>query len=329
MNSLKKIVAIAALLAIGSGAAACAVQPDSADVMGLYYSKGQVDGYQFDHCIPKGQNGDGNWNDEVIWLPTNQRTWTIDDMPDPANPGKFVPAPGADSGDVTIVSAKPEAGQPSGVQVKVATKTSFLLNTFCTDEGADADKGGMARKFWEKFGRRYDADSPDGWKAMLNAELAPTLKTIIRATVREYTADALVANSNDIQAQIQRTVSENLAKEFNRLAGGNFFCGPTFTPAKADCPPLELVIIDVDYADPKIREARNTKQTNEELAAAKVAEAQGILDAAKKQQELYNIPGWVALQKQERISAALVEACKVAHECKLIVGSDGNLVMVQ
>lgn len=44
---------------------------------------------------------------------------------------------------------------------------------------------------------------------------------------------------------------------------------------------------------------------------------------------LYNSPGWVALQKQITASNALIEACKVAKECRLVVGSDGNLVMVQ
>lgn len=333
MKPTRTLAALAAVLAMFT-TAACATTPDYPDQVGLYYNVGQWEGNVFSNCIEPGKTGDWTWNDEVVWLPTNLRTWTIDDMPnpDPNSAIKFVIAPGADSADVTVVSAKPEEGQPSGIQVKVATKTQFLLNTFC-----DA-QGGVARQFWEKIGRRYDANTDKGWRDMLEKELVPTLKTILRDTVRGYNADALVANQEGIQQQVQTTVSSRLAIEFNRLAGGNFFCGPSFNRLRPDCPSLELLVIDVDFADPGIRAARNEKQKQIELAAAKLAEAQGTAaalvaaaqgeaDAAAKVQALYNSPGWVTLQKQITQMKALIEACKVAKECRIIVGADGNLIM--
>jgi hypothetical protein len=175
---------------------------------------------------------------------------------------------------------------------------------------------------------------------MLEANLAPTLKTIIRDVIRgsDASADGLVANDGGVQAQLQKEIGSRLAVEFNRMAGGNFFCGPSFDRTKADCPPLELAIIDIDYADSGIRAARNEKQKQLELAAAKLAEAQGIAaalvekargeaEAAAKLQALYNSPGWVKLQQTIESTKALIEACKVAKECRLIIGSDGNLIM--
>lgn len=44
---------------------------------------------------------------------------------------------------------------------------------------------------------------------------------------------------------------------------------------------------------------------------------------------LYDTPGWMALQKQIEAGKALVEACKAAKECRLVVGADGTLVMAQ
>jgi hypothetical protein len=329
------LCATALLAGLALGAGACSTISDP-DMVGLYYMEGPSDGYKFGECISPGQTGDAEWNNSVVYLPTNLRTWVIDDMPDPADQAgiRRVIAPGADSADAIIVSAKPEKEQPSGVQVRLSTKTSFYLNTFC-DRG-----GGVVREFWEKIGRRYHADTPDGWKAMLNAELVPIQKTIIKDVVRNYAADPFIANQDGVQNEAQKQIAERLAAEFNRITGGQFFCGPSFNRAKPDCPQLELLIIGVEYADPGIQAARNEKVKAVELAAAQlakaqgeaaalVAEAQGKRDAAAALNQLYSTPGWVKLQQQVEAGKALVEACKAAKECRLVIGSDGNLVMVQ
>lgn len=339
MNKLLRATAITAGVGTMLTLSACStVSPP--DMVGLYYMEGPSDGYQFGECVEPGKTGSPEWNNSIIYLPTNLRTWVIDDMPDPSDPSgqKRIIAPGADSADVTIVSAKPEKDQPSGVQVRLSTKTSFVLNTFCDKDG------GVAKQFWEKIGRRYGAnfqDSaivPDGWKNMLNAELVPIQKTIIKDVVRNYSADPFIANQDGVQNEAQSEIARRLAIEFNRITGGNFFCGPTFERSKSDCPQLEMIISGVEYVDAGIQAARNEKQKAVELAAAQlakaqgeaaalVAKAQGEKDAAGNLAALYNSPGWVALQKQISASNALIEACKVAKECRLIVGSDGNLIM--
>lgn len=318
-RAAKVFCATSALAGLLLSASACSTISDP-DAIGLYYMEGPSDGYKFGRCIDPGQTGPALWNNSVVYLPTSLRTWTIDD------------GEGADSKNLITVSAKPEKDQPSGVQVKVSTKTNFYLNTFC-----DAS-GGVVREFWEKIGRRYQADTPDGWRNMLNAELVPIQTTIIKDVIRGYSADPLIANQDGVQNEAQKVIAERLATEFNRIAGGKFFCGPSFNRAKADCPQLELLIIGVEYSDPGIQAARNEKQKAVELAAAKlaeaqgqaaalVAEAQGKRDAAAALNQLYNTPGWVALQKQIEAGRALVEACKVAKECRLVVGADGNLIM--
>jgi hypothetical protein len=316
---VRKTIAGIALAGVLLGLTACSTVADP-DWVGLYYMQGPSDGNQFGYCIEPGQTGDPEWNNEVIYLPISLRTWVISNTD------------GADSKDTITVSAKPQEGQPSGVQVNVWTKTNFYLNTYC-------DKaGGVAREFWEKIGRRYEANTVKGWRNMLLAEFVPTQQKIIADAVREYTADELVANTNGIRTKVQQAVGNTLAIEFNRITGGPFFCGPSFNRLKPDCPPLELSIINVEFTDPGIQAARNEKQKAIELGLAKVAaaeaeakalvaEAQGKADAAAKLDALYRTPGWIELQKQITQMNGLIEACKVAKECRLIVGADGNLIM--
>lgn len=316
--------------------AACSTIADP-DAVGLYYLKGNSDGYKFSKCIEPGATGDAEWNNEAIYLPTNLRTWTIDDMPDPNNPGKYIIAPGADSADVIVVSAAPEEGQPSGVQVRVSTKTNFKFNTYC-----DAS-GGKVKELWETIGRRYKADTEQGRRDLYNAELVPVQKTIIKDVLRAYSANPLIANQDGIQTQAQQKIAERLTVEFNRIAGGNFFCGPSFNRARPDCPPLELLIIGIENADPGIQAARNEKQKAVELAAAKlatangeaaalVAEAKGKKDAAAELTSLYNSPAWVALQQSiiqlemQKIQAEAVKACGNNPNCHMFVGNTPGMI---
>lgn len=314
-RTLAAVVAVAAIFALG---ACSTVAPN--DEVGLYYMQGPSDGDKFNNCIDPSRTGKPEYNNNVIFLPTSLRTWVIS------------PEEGSDSKDPITVSAKPEEGQPSGVQVNVWTKTNFKLNTYCDAEG------GVVRQFWEAVGHRYDADTEKGWRKMLLAEFVPTQQRIIADVIRQYSADDLVANKNGIRTQAQIDVGRQLAVEFNRITGGPFFCGPSFNRIHSECPPLELSIINVEFTDPGIQQARNEKQKAIELGAAKVAaaeaearatvaEAEGKANAAAKLAALYNNPGWVALQKQLASSNALVQACQLAKECRLIVGANGQLIL--
>jgi hypothetical protein len=115
-----------------------------------------------------------------------------------------------------------------------------------------------------------------------------------------------------------------------------FFCGPSFNRVKAECPQLELLVIGVEYADPGIQAARNEKVKAVELAAAKlaaaqgeaaalVAEAEGKRNAAAALNNLYNSPGWVQLQMQI-LQLEAVRACGNNPNCHMFVGGSGTSI---
>lgn len=321
MNRRRAMALIVAVSMAGVVLTGCTSVTDP-DEVGLYYSIGSIDGNTFDHCTKPGGTDDEPYNDEIYYLPMSARTWTI------ANNDK------ADSRDPIIASAKAEAGQPSGVEVKVWSQTKFVLNTFCGGDG----KGGVVKEFWEKTGRRYHADTDDGFKDMLLDNLVAALQKVTRDAIRQYSADELIGNLDGATTKAQTQISNAFASELNRMAGGPFFCGPSFNRAKSDCPPVEFSILDVKYADDGIQAARNEKVKALEQAAAKlataqgeanalVAEAEGKARAAKALEALYSSPGWVSLQKAITQQQGLIEACRAAKECRLIVGSNGQLIM--
>lgn len=321
MNRRAKITASCAAMALALGLTACATITEP-DKIGLYYLEGSSDGYQFGECVDPGKTGPAEWNNSIVYLPASLRNWLVDDVE------------AADDKDPLVVAAAPQEGQPSGIAVRVNIQANFALNTFC-----DA-QGGVIREFWEKVGRRYGADTEAGWKEMLTKTFSTTLKSISKDEVRQHNADNLVANKDGVQGVVLARISEKFSTEVNRLAGGPFFCGPSFNRASKDCPPIELQMIGIELADKGLQDARNAKQRAIEEAAAKLATAEGEAkaliarangerDAAAALNSLYNTPGWVALQKQIEAGKALVEACKAAKECRLVVGADGTLVMAQ
>jgi glutathione S-transferase len=314
---VKKILAAAAAVAVLLVGTACAERAAS-DNMGLWYAQGNSDGDHFDHCVPPGTSDDVSFNDSVYWVPNNLRTWN-------ATPK------GGDTNVPLTLTAKPDAGQTSGTQVLVWTQTSFKLNTYCGSN--EKDSASPIVQWWQSIGRRYQADTTAGWSNMLLNTVEPALEKA-KNTLRGYTADELVAGTvwDQAEPQFEKVFSD----ELTRLSGGNFFCGPSFTRAKPDCPQVAVSIKDVDYSDPGIQNARNDKQKAIEQAAAAVAAAQGAaaaavaaaqgqVDAAAKQRELYNNPNWVALQKAQ-IQLEIAKACGANPNCHMIMGSDGTII---
>lgn len=305
--------ALVGLLAAGVVLTGCSTVAE-ADKVGLYYNRGSLDGDVFSHCINPGEAGDYDWNNKVIFLPVNQRTWNVG-------------GEGSDSGNPIVSSSKPQEGQPSGVEVQVWPKTTFKLNTFCDGNG------GKVKPFWENLGKRYNADTDEGWRKMLLEVLVPPLEKSIRDVTRSYPADDLVGNINGIIAEVQTKVAAQFTAELKRVAGDDYFCGPTFTRVKDDCPPVELLIKDVTFNDPGIQAARNNKQKAAEEAAAQlvraqgeaaalVAEAEGKRNAAAAIANLYKSPGWVQLQMQI-MQLEAVKACATQANCHMFVGNSG------
>lgn len=300
---LKKTLAVLLLFTAALGLGACTISPP--DGVGLYYMEGSSDGYHFDHCLEPGQSGKGVWNNSIVYLPTNLRTWNI--------------APeGGDTNRPITVASKPEQSQPSGVQVNVWSQVNLMLNTNC-----EGGKDSIVVQFWEKIGRRYQADQIEGWKTMLLNTVVPALEKATRVVVRNYSADALVAGTNLVE--IQDAIANEFSSELNRVTGGPFFCGPTFNRATKDCPAVQVLVKDVDYADPGIQQARNEKQQALEKAQALVAEAEGKLRAANAQEQLYDNPAWVKLE-QAKIQLEIAKACGQNPNCHMVMGADGTII---
>lgn len=300
----KRFAAVLVALGLLVTASACSEIADP-DVVGLYYMEGDQDGYKFDHCIDPGKSDQWVANNSVVWLPNNLRTWNIQPQ-------------GGDSDRPITVATKPELNQPSGVQVNVWSQVNMMLNTNCEGGG-----NSTLVQFWERIGRRYKADEEAGWKTMLLNTVVPALEKSTRVVVRNYSADPTVAGTN--LPQIQEEISREFGTELRRLVGGDFFCGPTFNRLKKECPAVQVLVKDVDYTDPGIQQARNNKQKALEDAAAKVAAAQGEVDAANKLDSLYRNGAWLELEKA-KLQLEIAKACGQNPNCHMVMGSDGTII---
>ncbi len=322
MNRKLKVLLLGAVALLGLGSMAACAEIAEPDKVGLWYAQGQMDGNKFDHCVEPGTTDDVTWNDSVYWIPNNLRTWNI--------------APqGGDTNQPLIVTAKPDEGQQSGLEVNVWTQVNFMLNTWCGNDNKDANSPLV--QWWQRIGDRYDADTDTGWVNMLNNTVVPALEKA-KNVLRAYSADQLVLGT--VWADAEKVFGETFSSELERLAGGDFFCGPDFSRARADCSPVQVSIKDVDYRDPNIQGARNAKQVANEnaaaqvaaaqgAAAAKVAEAEGNLKAAQAQQALYGNAQWMQLRLAEielEKAKALAEACKAAG-AKCIIGNTGGVLI--
>jgi hypothetical protein len=306
-DEVKKVLAILGIaLGLLASTTACS-EIAASDKVGLWYAQGQYDGDKFDHCVTPGKSDKVSFNDTVFWLPTSVRTWN-------AAPS------GGDTNQPLVLTAKPDNGQTSGIEVNVWTQTTLKINTWC---GSD-EKDGSAPfvRWWNDLGRRYAADTDKGWDSLLNATVVPALEKA-KNTLRGYTADQLVLGT--VWAEAEPQFAKTFSEELTRLSGGQYFCGPSFNRAKPDCPAVEVSIKDVDYRDPGIQTARNEKQKALELAQAKVIAAQGDVDAAEKQKSLYNNPAWVALEKA-KIQLEIAKACGANPNCHMIMGADGTII---
>lgn len=311
---MKKVLLRAAMvLALGGltlgGTAACSEIAES-DVVGLWYAQGQIDGDTFDHCVKPSTSDDWSWNDSVYWVPNSLRTWNI-----AAQAG-----PGVDSTTPLVVTAKPEPGQTSGLEVNVYTQTTLMLNTYCGSDEKDASAPLV--QWWQKIGKRYGANTEEGWAAMLGATVVPALEKA-KNTLRSYTADQLVLGT--VWAEAEVAFQTAFSTELERLSGGDFFCGPDFNRNSPDCSSVAVSINNVDYRDAGVQKARNEKQAAVERAQAAVAEAQGKLAAAKAQNELYQNEAWLQLELA-KIELAKAQACAQAGGCTIILdGSTGGV----
>lgn len=303
------------------GVAACTTTTSPSHV-GLYYYVGPREGNRFDHCTTPSKTDSYPVNDEIYYVPIDGRTWYIDE------------SEGSDSKDLTVVTAKPEPGQTTGIAVKIGSQTSFMLNSYCGADGKD--KASPLLQWWEKYGRGYGADvdpglsaqeqrKDPGWVNMLRNVLVPALNTAIKDSAKNYPASALVSGAANSPMEVDGAKRDGLraeigtamASELRRLTGGDYFCGPTFTRISPQCPPVE-VTTQAEYASEDLLKAQGEKQAAVERAAAAVAEAQGKVDAANKLGALLNNPAWLDYQKA-LLQFQAVQECSRNPNCTIVM----------
>lgn len=269
-----------------------------ADKIGLSYGGGMFEGRHFQRTIDPGSGLQfPGWFDKWYEYPTTQRNYIISltagegDREEPDS----IKSPSSDKIEVTFEVA-----------------TFFKLNT------------NKIQEFHEAIGLKYHAWENGGWDNMLEDYFRQPIQATLGDISRKYTAEQLWADPT-VKAEIEATFGQSLKDSINRLVGGEFFCGPTFTGGKdAECPNFSFAVkrVIVPEAVQRVFEANQTS-----AAAIKTKEnevRQGELEAKRKrieQEELkssYNDPGYLEyLNVQARLECAKNQS----GSCVLINGA--------
>jgi len=266
------IAACATLSAIFLTGCGVGAQQVDSSAIGLKYSNGSFDGKNYEGVVAQGET---QWvfNDEVRQLPTSLRGFRVQR---------------SDTADINDVLTVPVSGGPvdqttgrgSTALVDFELATSFVLNTN-TDDIPGYD-GGTLRLFSDKLCKTFDCyldngKLPEGWSKLLKDRYYPWLEAAFKDEARKEDPDKVVDNVGGVTTELQGRVAALFSEYLNKQLNAKFFCGPTFDPAKTDCPNIELKIISADYNNPDVRRAREASKV-----ASLNAEAQSKLEEPLK-----------------------------------------------
>jgi hypothetical protein len=352
-------IAIVATLAVGS-LSACGTTA-APDYLLVRYDKGTGGGLKFKECVQPSKKAGTTWNDQNFALPVSLRTWNISlpnqggDSNDAIQTGTRPQAEVKGSDGKIVTAAQP------GPDMKVYTKAEFYLNTDCSGK-----KDSPIVRFWENTGRRYNVAtdgetnfSADGWKNMLLNTLVPAESKAVRAASRNFDADDLDTNTGGVWAQLEAQMATTFVNELNAsIGGGDYFCGPQYRrgsdgkpvdvkwsipdpasptdPTKAieqhgTCPPVRISIIDINYADTRISDARASAYAAEQTARAAAIDAQSKVNVANKLKEAGTQGAEVQRQQNqlqlEQERTKQVEKCAANPNCTIILGAGAGVTV--
>lgn len=326
------------------------------DMIMLYYTAGTGDDKAFKECIEPGQSGSYPVDDETFSLPTSLRTWNIavkdgdDDSPIVSG---SLPA------QTLGTDGKPTGTTQPGPEVSVWATATFYLNTDCAG-GHDSP----IVQFWERTGRRpwkdghgvaIDDDGDEGtgfnedaWRVMLQNTLVAAEAKAIRQESRNYSADALDANTDDVWTLMERQLGPSFNAALRDSVGGDYFCGPQYqrgqdvdwveyapdgvnekglprfkeVQKRGKCPPVKISITDVGITNASIAAARADVYAAEQRAKAALIDAQSKADVAARLEQVGNSAAYVELQRiQAQLEAA--QACRANPNCTVIIDGTG------
>ncbi len=338
MNARRVGAALAAVAVLGT-LVACSSRAEP-DEIGLYYTKGSVEGTKFQECVEPSTKGPGTVNDEIYWLPTSLRTWNIQ-------------REGGDTATPITAGTKPDANGQAGPQVHIWATTEFYLNSSCKDADGKETTQAPVVLFWEKTGRRYSvtaAEGDEGWKNMLLNTLVPVLDRTIQGVSRNFTADEMDTNLNDTWSKAEALMRDEFTAQLRSKVGGDYFCGPEYQRDRevtwtqktvknengvfvfgadesktGQCPPVKVTISNADYADKGLQDARAATRKAAEEAKKRLIEAQAKVDEARILSKAANDPNYMRLKELET-QLQMAQACAANPNCTLIIGADGTII---
>jgi regulator of protease activity HflC (stomatin/prohibitin superfamily) len=276
----------------------------------LHYSGGPTQGTHFKEIVSPGSSTSFyGLLEHFYFLPATQRNYII--------------SKNADEGDRHHADSI-QSPSKDGVNFDFQLAVYFKLNT----------QPAVVKQFFEQICLKYhcwDLSADGGWDHMLNDTLRQQIENALQIESRRYSTDDL-ANNPDVIARIQTSIGTDLKDRFNRVLGGEFFCGPTYDRQRSGvCPDFNFVMkkpeapqnIRDHYA--AVKAAQISIQEAQAEALKKKAEAEG--DAARQ----------AALQGAPELSAAQLrylevqaeQSCASNSNCTLVVTPGGTNINVQ
>lgn len=184
-------------LATAVAGCSAAVAPDK---KGLEYDAGPMSGTKFSNCANPGTREYKGPGDKIILLPVGQRTYEFSTN-----------EKSRDTGPIDVVSKDNLTMTVSGV-------ATFALNSDCK----------TLRKFWEGIGIKYKADTDDGWEKLLATYIKQPLDRIMDQESKKYGWLQLYSDP-EVKRQWETAVGTAVVAQVNSLAGGEYFCAPTYS----------------------------------------------------------------------------------------------------
>jgi SPFH domain/Band 7 family protein len=253
------------------------------DQLALHYSGGPFEGTHFIAVVPPG-TGVHFYGISEKWYeyPATQRNYIVSEKP----------AEG-DRPEPDFIRTTSKDQQEADWQVA----TTFKLNT----------DPAVIKRFHEQLGLKFEAWNEDGWDQMLAQTLRQVLENRMNTEVGKYDIAALYSDP-DTRAKVQTAVGEDLRDGVNQLAGGPFFCGPTFDPTKPTvCPPLQFLI----KGRPKIPEGLVKQFDANRQSAEAVVQKDNEVQQAKKQAEAAAALQQAIANNPEYVKLKAIESGKV------------------
>lgn len=330
---------------------ACSTLPQS-DVILLHYRGGSIQTKTFVQCVQPSSNGPVIFNDSTYALPTSLRTWNIrPEGGDSNQPIRSSSKP---------VDSKPGVDVVVWATADFYLNTDCGVDS-ATEEGQKGKADSPLVRFWEQTGRRYGV-SEDGedefnmnkWQEMLVNTLVSAEETSIRRETKNWTADELDAGLNNAYTYMERAMAPLFQETLRTKLGGDFFCGSGFfrnpdgtikevewteyvadgvddkglakfreVQRKGKCPPIRIIISDINLADQNIINARNNVYAAEKNAEAELIRARAELEKSRILGQAASNVAYLRIRELE-MELEGIKACASNPTCTVIISKGGG-----